>query len=184
VIDAVRRRRCLVDRLSAVLAAGLLLVPTLALAQDSKSAALATELAGMLDQMKLDTVAGQYSDGFVGALYIPGTQLLVVTAKGQAPYFQSLLQKKAYKDVYADLNGMADASRVFISDPGANGLHFKREKNQTFDTVDAAGKTIAFDGDWDKAKISEQEYTKQFQSFDQQYSDLLQSLIATLKKPS
>lgn len=173
-------RRCL---LAPVLAAGLLLVPLTAHAQqDSKSAALAAELATLLDQNKLDTVAAQYNDGFVGAMYVPGTQLMVVSAKGQAAYFQPLLQKKAYKDVYLDLNGIPEPSKVFYSDLGANGLRFKREKNQPYDTVDFGGKSIQFDGEWDKAKISEQEYTKQFQSYDQRYSELLQSLIAALKK--
>jgi hypothetical protein len=179
VTHAVRRRL-----IAPVILAGLLLAPATSHAQDSKSAALATELASLLDQMKLDSVASQYPDGFVGALYIPGTQLLVVSANGQAPYFQSLLQKKAYKDVYLDLNGIPDANKVFYSDLGANGLHFKREKDQPFDTVDFGGKTINFDGNWDKAKISEQEYTKEFQTYDDRYSQLLQTLIAVLKKPS
>lgn len=166
------------------IAAGLLLVPHAAHAQqESKSAALASELAALLDQAKLDTIAAQYADGFVGAMYIPGNTLMVVSSKGQPAYFQSLLQKKAYKDVYLDLNGIPEPSKVFYSDLGANGLHFKREnKSQPSDTVDFAGKSIQFDGDWDKAKISEQEYTKQFQSYDQRYSELLQSLIAALKK--
>jgi hypothetical protein len=169
--------------IGSVLAAGLLLVPAAGLAQESKSAALVTELTGLLEQMKLDSVAGQYADQVVGALYIPGTQLLVVTGKTSA-HFDPLLKQKAYRDVYVDLNGIPDASKVFISDLGANGLRFKRESNQPYDSVDVNGKTIAFDGDWGKAKISEQEYTKTWQSYDDRYSQLLQALIATLKKPS
>jgi hypothetical protein len=169
--------------IGSVLAAGLLLVPAAGLAQESKSAALVTELTGLLEQMKLDSVAGQYADQVVGALYIPGTQLLVVTGKTSA-HFDPLLKQKAYRDVYVDLNGIPDTSKVFISDLGANGLRFKRESNQPYDSVDVNGKTIAFDGDWGKAKISEQEYTKTWQSYDDRYSQLLQTLIATLKKPS
>jgi hypothetical protein len=169
--------------IGSVLAAGLLLVPAAGLAQESKSAALVTELTGLLEQMKLDSVAGQYADQVVGALYIPGTQLLVVTGKTSA-HFDPLLKQKAYRDVYVDLNGIPDTSKVFISDLGANGLRFKRESNQPYDSVDVNGKTIAFDGDWGKAKISEQEYTKTWQSYDDRYSQLLQALIATLKKPS
>jgi hypothetical protein len=193
VTHAVRRcldcfdRRCRTSHrlLGPALVAGLLLAaPAAALAQqESKSAALATELAGLLDQMKLDSVAGQYADQVVGALYIPGTQLLVVTGKSSA-HFDPMLKQKAYRDVYIDLNGIPDTSKVFFSDLGANGLRFKRENNQPSDTVDAAGKTISFDGDWGKAKISEQEYTKTWQSYDDRYSQLLQALIAALKKPS
>ena len=133
--------------------------------------------------MKLDSVAGQYADQVVGALYIQGTQLLVVTGKSST-HFDPMLKQKAYRDVYIDLNGIPDATKVFISDLGADGLHFKRENNRPFDSVDIGGKTISFDGDWGKAKISEQEYTKTWQSYDDRYSQLLQALIATLKKPS
>jgi hypothetical protein len=69
-------------------------------------------------------------------------------------------------------------------DLGANGLRFKRENNQPFDTVDAAGRSVNFDGDWDRAKISEAEYRKTFETSDQQYSEMLQALITALKKPS
>jgi hypothetical protein len=162
---------------------GLLVVPATAFAQESKSAALATELTGLLDQLKLDSVASQYADQVVGALYIPGTQLLVVSAKTSA-HFDPMLKQKAYRDVYVDLNGIPDATKVFISDLGANGLHFKRENNQPYDSVDVGGKTISFDGDWGKAKISEQEYTKTWQSYDDRYCQFLQALIAALKKPS
>ena len=50
--------------------------------------------------------------------------------------------------------------------------------------MDATGKTTAFDGDWRKAKISEQEYTKQYVARDEEYSQMLQALIDTLKKSS
>jgi hypothetical protein len=178
VTHAVRRRL-----IGPALVAGLLLTTTVASAQDAKSAALATELIGLLDQMKLDSVAGQYADQVVGALYIQGTQLLVVSGKTSA-HFDPLLKQKAYRDVYVDLNGIPDTTKVFISDLGANGLRFKRENNQPFDSVDVAGKTISFDGNWGKAKISEEEYTKTWQSYDDRYSQLLQALIAQLKKPS
>ena len=168
---------------AALALAGFLLAPAVTLAQDSKSAALATELVSLLDQMKLDSVAGQYADQVVGALYIPGTQLLVVSAK-TSPHFDPMLKQKAYRDIYIDLNGIPDASKVFFSDLGANGLRFKRENNQPYDSVDVGGKTISFDGDWGKAKVSEQEYTKTWQSYDDRYSQLLQALIAALKKPS
>jgi len=165
------------------LVVGLLVSSIPALAQESKSAALAGELTALLDQMKLDSVAGQYADQVVGALYIPGTQLLVVTAKSSA-HFDPMLKQKAYRDVYIDLNGIPDTTKVFIQDLGANGLRFKRENNQPFDTVDTATGSTVFDGDWDKAKISEAEYMKRFQSNDDAYAEMLQALIAALKKPS
>ena len=162
--------------------------PALAQAPVSKSAPLASELVKLLDARKLDSVAASRgaNDEFVGAMYFPGSQLVVVNAKSSVPdRMKYLILEKSYKDLYVELNGAVDqASKVFISDLGANGLQFRREKNQPFDTVDATGKTTAFDGDWRKAKISEQEYTKQYLAHDEEYSQMLQALIDTLKKSS
>jgi len=161
----------------------LLAVPAGALAQESKSAALASELAQLLDAKKLDTIAAKAADQYVGAIYISGAELLVVSGKTAATdRMNLLLSQKSYRDVYQDLFSAADAkSKVFITDLGANGLKFK---NTQPDSVEVAGKTVSFDGDWSKAKISEQEYTKAYQTSDEQYSQMLQALIAALKKSS
>lgn len=172
--------------LVALVAISVLAVPALTFAQQSKSAALAAELTRLLDENKLDSIAAKTADQYVGALYIPGSQLLVVQAKYTVPErMNQLLTQKAYRDVYIDLNSASDLkTKIFISDVGANGLRFKRETNQPWDTVDLPGRSIAFDGDWDKAKISETEYTKTYQSTDEQYAQMLQALISALKKPS
>jgi hypothetical protein len=162
-----------------------LLLPAIALAQESKSAALATELTSLMDAMKLDSAAAQQSqDVYVGALYFPGAQLLVIKGKyASAARMQDLLGKRDYREVYMDLSSATDQmTRVFVMDLGANGLRFKREDNQPFDTADIAGKSLTFDGDWGRAKISEDEYRKSFASTDEQYSQMLQALIAALKK--
>src|SRR5262245_29790882 len=164
-----------------------LIVPTAASAQESKSAALATELPRVLDAAKLDsiaakhTVAGQY----VGALYIAGSQLLVVSAKYSLPArIDTLLNQKKYQEIYQDLNSASEKdSKIFVMDLGANGLRFKQEKNE-LDTADVSGRSVVFDGDWDKAKISEAEYRKTFETTDSQYMQMLQALVAALKKPS
>jgi len=164
----------------------LVLCPSFAFAQQqSKSAALASELAKLLDEMKLDSVAAAQNDQFVGALYIPGSQLLVVSAKAQPARINYLIAQKAYRDAYIDLNGTTEvATKVLISDLGANGLRFKRENNGPSDIVDADGKSVSFDGDWGKAKISESDYTRAWQTYDEQYSKMLETLLAALKKPS
>ena len=163
--------------------AALLAVPAGAFAQQSKSAALAAELAQLLDAKKLDTIAAKAADQYVGAIYIPGAELLVVSGRTTATdHMNLLLAQKSYRDVYQDLFSAADAkSKVFVTDLGANGLTFK---NSTPDTVEVAGKTVSFDGEWSKAKISEQEYTKTYESSDDHYSQMLQALIAALKKSS
>ncbi len=170
-----------------VLLAGVVWAPAAAFGQDSKSAALASELARLLDEQKLDSVAAQQADDtYVGALYFPGTQLLVVGGKYASPArMKDLLSKKDYREVYMDLSSASDQkTRVFIMDLGVNGLRFKREDNQPFDTADVAGKSWTFDGDWGRAKISEDEYRKSFTTTDEQYAQMLQALITALKKTS
>jgi len=166
----------------------LLLTLSPAVAQESKSAALASELAKLLDARKLDSIAakGSGADQFVGALYFAGSQLLVVSARYSVPQrMNENLVQKNYRDVYIDLNSASiPESKVFISDLGANGLHSRREDNQPFDTVDMGGKSYAFDGDWGRAKLSEDEYMKAFQTTDQEYMRMLEALVAELKKTS
>ena len=167
---------------------GLLLVPGLSFAQDSKSAPLAAELCKLLDEKKLDSIAAhQAADQYVGALYFAGAQLLVVSGKfPSAARMNDLLTKKDFKEVYMDLSSAsATQSRSFIMDLGANGLRFKRENDQPFDTADVGGKSYRFDGEWGgKAKITEEEYRKTYAQTDEEYAQMLQALIAALKKTS
>ena len=175
-------------RLSGVaLAAVLLLAPAAVSAQESKSAAAALELAKMFDTMKLDSFAvkGTSPNEYVAALYFPGTQLLVVSAKFETPYrADSLLEMKNYRDLYIELNSASQPqTKVFIADLSANGLRPKKE-GSVFDTADIGGKSFNFDGDWKKAKISENDYTKAYSSTDEQYSQMIQALLGGLKKSS
>jgi hypothetical protein len=171
------------------LAAALLLVPSALFAQEPKSAALATELARLMDQAKVDSIAAKHPslpDSYVGALYFPGSQLLVVAAKYSVPQLlNQKLDSKEYRDVYIDLNSASvPDTKVFISDLGVNGLKAKREENQPFDTVEIGGKSYSFDGDWRRAKLSEDEYMKQYQQAEQEYERMLEALLGQLKKTS
>jgi hypothetical protein len=160
-----------------------------ALAQESKSAPLAKQLAAALDAAKLDCIAAKdpsAPDVFVAALYFPGVQLLVVSGKYSVPQLLTeRLAKKEYRDTYLDLNGAAvPASKIFLEDPGADGLKAKREENQAFDSYEADGKRTMFDGDWKKQKVSEQDYMKTFADADARYTQILTALLAQLKKTS
>jgi hypothetical protein len=159
-----------------------------ALAQESKSSALAKQLTAALEAGKLDCIAAKdpsAPDIFVAALYFPGS-LLVVSGKYSVPQLLSdRLLKKEYRDVYMDLNGAATAdTKVFIQDPGADGLRAKREENQAFDIVDIAGKQTMFNSDWKGQKISEQDYMKVFGDADERYAKILTALLAQVKKTS
>ena len=85
----------------------MLVAPAAAQAQDAKSSELAKQFAQLLDQKKLDVVAtadAQTPGAFLAALYFPGTQLLVVSAKYSAPaLLTELLARKDYRAVYAEL---------------------------------------------------------------------------------
>ena len=162
---------------------------TAASAQESKSAPLAKQLAAALDAAKLDSIAAKdpsAPDIFFAALYFPGVQLLVVSGKYSVP--QLLIQrlvKKEYRDTYLDLNGASvPATKLFLEDPGADGVKPKREENQPFDSYEADGKRLMFDGDWKKQKVSEQDYMKAFSAADERYTQILTALIAQLKKTS
>jgi hypothetical protein len=162
---------------------------TAASAQESKSAPLAKQLAVALDAAKLDSIAAKdpsAPDIFFAALYFPGVQLLVVSGKYSVPQLLiERLVKKEYRDTYLDLNGASvPATKLFLEDPGADGVKAKREENQPFDSYEADGKRLMFDGDWKKQKLSEQDYMKAFSAADERYTQILTALIAQLKKTS
>jgi hypothetical protein len=158
-------------------------------AQEPKSAALAKQLAAALDAAKLDSIAAKdpaHPDVFIGALYFPGIQLLVVSAKYTVPaLLNEKLGNKQYRDVYIDLNSASvPDSKVFIEDLGADGLRPERNENQPYDTFEAANKRTSFDGDYKKQKLSKEEYQKVFTAADDKYSQMLQALLAQLKQTS
>jgi hypothetical protein len=165
------------------------LVPAAASAQDSKSGPLARQLAAALEAGKLDSIAAKdpsAPDTFVAALYFPGMQLLVVSGKYAVPQLLTdRVGKKEYRDVYLDLNGASVAeTKIFIEDPGADGLKPRREDNQPFDQCEVGGKRTMFTGDWKTQKMSEQDYLKAFSSADERYTQILTALLAQAKKSS
>jgi hypothetical protein len=165
------------------------LVPAVASAQDSKSGPLAKQLAAALEAGKMDSIAAadpSSPDTFAAALYFPGMQLLVVSGKYAVPQLLAdRVGKKEYRDVYLDLNGASVAdTKVFIEDPGADGLKAKRDENQPFDQCEVGGKRTMFTGDWKTQKMSEQDYMKAFSTADDRYTQILTALLAQAKKSS
>jgi hypothetical protein len=157
-------------------------------AQDSKSAALAKELTTLLQERKLDSVAARHpaaADQYVAALYFPG-QLIVVLARTSAPaVLNEKLVRSEFREVYIDLNSASiPESRVMITDGGADGLRPRREPNQPFDTHDAAGKSVRFDGNWREDRMSEKDYMAAFSNADEVYIAALTALVNQLKKGS
>ena len=161
--------------------------PAPAGAQEARSVAAVKELAKALDAAKLDSIAAvDPSDPstFVAALYFPGSQLLVVSAKYAAPpLLMDKMTAKNYRDIYIDLNSASVAgSKVFIIDQLCDGLMSKLQgDNSAADTYEHGPRQFSFDGDWRKAKISEQEYMKAFSEADERYAKLLALLTAQAK---
>jgi hypothetical protein len=160
-----------------------------AVAQESKSAAAAKELVQALDASKLEAIAAaDPSDPgtFVAALYFPGSQILVVSAKYAAPLLlKAKIASKDFRDIYIDLNSASVAgTKVFVIDQGVDGLVAKPGGDQAADTYENGKTTLAFDGDHRKAKMSEDEYMKAFASADERYAKILALLIAQAKAPA
>ena len=158
-----------------------------ALAQAGKSAALAKQLASALEAAQVDSIAAKdptKPDTFVGALYFKGLQLLVVSAKYSAPLVLiERVTKKEYRDVYMDLNGASmPETKVFIEDLGADGLMSDHDNNTPFDASETAGKRTAYDGDWKRQQMSEDDYKKAYAAADEAYSAMLTALLAEMKK--
>lgn len=147
---------------------------------ESKSATLARELAQVLDVAKLDAMAAVdpgVPGGFVAVIYIPETQLLVVSARYAAP---SLLVDKIkagdFRGVYMDLHAAGmPGSRIFVQDMGPDGLLSKADNG---DSWEEGGKTTTFDGQWRKTKLTETEYEKLFADADGRYAKMLALLVA------
>ena len=134
-----------VSRLAVVAAVMVLMVGSVAAAQESASAPLAQQLATALDGAQLDSIAAkdsQAEDRYVAALFFPG-RLLVVAARYEAPvYLDEKIALGNYRDVYIDLNTASIAdTKILITDGGADGL-------RAGDTADSAigggGSDMAF----------------------------------------
>ena len=157
-----------------------------AAAQDLKSGDVVKQLTQLLESKKLDTIAAADAKNpgtYVAAMYIPGTQLLVVSAKYAAPaMLTELLARKDFRGVYVELSSASiPSSKLLVMDAYANGLMPKPSGDQPADSIDRGGTLSTFDGAWKKAKITEADYMKTYGDADAAYSQLLQLLVAHLK---
>src|SRR5580765_4568286 len=85
----------------------------------SATSALVKELTDLLAAQKLDAVAARLDgDTFAAALYIPGSELVTISAKYTAPAFlNEKILGRMYKDAYADLSTTASTeSKLLIED--------------------------------------------------------------------
>jgi hypothetical protein len=158
-----------------------------AFAQDPQSAAPARELAQLLADRKLESVAARMPgtpDEFAAALAFPG-QMIVIWAKFSAPsVLNEKIIKREFREAYIDLNSASSPeSRHFVTDLGADGIR-RGGKNQPSDSHDVGGKSMRFDGNWKEDKMSEQDYVKAYAEADAAYAKVLGILIEQMKKSS
>lgn len=168
----------------AVLFAAAVAVPTLAVAQESKSAPLAKQLTQLLDASKLESFAAPdpVGGGFVAAIYVPGAQLLVVSGKFQTPDIGTYrIEKKEYRELYMDLMGGALAgSRLVASDVAGDGFASRPKRDTPPDTWERDNKTHTFEGSR-KAKLSDELYDKAYSEADAEYARILGLLLSQAK---
>ena len=155
--------------------------------QSTKSAPAVKELTQALDAAKLDSIAAaDPSDPsvFVAALYIQGSQLLVVSAKYAAPpLLTAKIKTKEFRDIYMDLSAASVAgSKVFIIDQNCDGLASKPDGDAAPDSWEAGPQQLTFDGEWRKAKLTEEAYGKAFSDADERYTKIVALLTAQVKQ--
>jgi hypothetical protein len=147
---------------------------------------LVQQLTKLMDARKLDSLAARQqgsNDEFVAALYFPGAQLLVVSARYAVP---ALLNEQIllghYRDVYIDLHSATDPeTRVLIEDMRANGLFASRTgEDDAFDIYSRGNLRLAFDGDWRRQKMTEEQYRSTSPRPTRSTCRMLESLIAHL----
>jgi hypothetical protein len=162
-------------------------VPAAPLDRPSQSGTTARELAKALSERGLGAIAAQdpdEPDRFIAALFFADSQLLVVSARYPSPsLLQTRLAHKQYRDVYLDLASASIAnSSILFHDMNADGLCARRD--QAADIVyDGHNNATIFDGDWAKHK-SDNTYEQQYLAADQQYSRLLNILLAQVRGSS
>ena len=126
--------------------AGSVLLSAPASAQ-SASSALAQDLAGRLQAAGLDAIAAKdpESGRYAAVLFLPGVQMLVVSAEYSAPaVLDELLASENYRDVYVNLNsGFVPGTRIFIEDRSSDGLREDATPPDAFQN--GTGRTV-FDG--------------------------------------
>lgn len=148
-------------------------------AQESLSARAVATLTALLDQHKLEAIAARDPERpgqVVAALYVPGSQLLVVSAPYPvAAVLDQRLAEGKYMDVYLDLQApLSHDGHFFVVDLLADGLRPVCERDQPFDsTARNGGKNVSFNGNWGAQQMTEAEYNTRFRDDDARYARIL-----------
>jgi|SRR5215831_3213632 len=147
------------------------------------SATPVKELAAYLTSHNQTAIAARDPDSgvFIAALFYPGVQLLVVSAKPASPdALAAELAAKNFQDVYAALqDGALRAGRLFVQDLGADGL---ADGGDSVDVVYDQGQQTLFDGNPRSHKLSEKAYRDAYTSADTRYAHMVTVLLTEAKR--
>ena len=178
---------------AAVVLAGATALP--AQSQTPATAAKAKELATLLQARKLEAFAARVpgeSGRFVATRLIPNVQLLAITALHTRHMdMEYYLYNNDHRNAYLDLNSSTfSTERVLIDDAMADGLVALPGRSPVHDSVVKGADRQTFDGDFadgrkrNDKRILQDAYMKSFSDAEQQYSKMLDILIAEIKKLS
>lgn len=154
--------------------------------QTSRSSPAAANLTAALRERKLEVIAARNPDqagAFIAALYVPGSQLLVVTAPYPvAAVLDKYIADGLHMDVYLALNGAdRQADRFFVMDMNADGLRRECAPGESFDSTIRDGRhQVSFDGNWRAQGVSGAAYDARFSEDDERYARLLEVLAVSL----
>ena len=172
-----------------ILAALWAMAPAAAAEQGSRSSRAAALLTAALQERKLEVIASRNPDqagAFIAALYLPGSQLLVVTAPyAAAAVLDTYIAEGKHMDVYLALNA-ADrrAERFFVMDLNADGLRRECAPGESFDSTIRGDNDVAFDGNWRAQALTSAAYDARFAKDDEHYARLLEVLAGSLTEGS
>jgi hypothetical protein len=132
-----------------------------------------------LDQEGITTLAAAdpaTPGAFVAALYIPGSQLLVVAARH--PSTEAIAHRIAngeFREVYLDLQGTpTPEGKFFVQDAGADGILSAQRGSGQVDVVYTDGsRTILFNGNAAGQHLTPSEYDAVLAAADARYARLL-----------
>jgi hypothetical protein len=115
---------------------------------------------------------------------VEGWVTAAVPAKYAAPpLLTAKIKSREYRDVYIDLSAASVAgSKVFIIDQNCDGLMSRPNGDGVPDSWEAGKQQVSFDGEWRKAKMSEQDYMKAFMEADELYAKIIALLTAQVKR--
>lgn len=171
--------------IAALAVAGLAVAPV----QSEKPASTASneavaDLVRTLKERQLTAIAAKdpgEPGRYVAAMYFPGVQLLVISARTHAPeYIDAQIAAKGYDAAYAALQQGIPESKLFVHDMGADGL--RGSAGGTADIVYTRGtETRVLDGDHEGAGMSANEYRKLVNDIDRRYADMLRLLVQSAR---